>query len=265
MSDPEPQNAHTFPRSRGPLDLPSLPPPARRYVLLAAGVVAAVYLLSVNNAWWPTPDSALYQGLAKSMAQGRGYVFNGQAHTTVTPGLPLILAGLRLAFGEGYWAANLFMTLCGLGGLLLAWMSLRRLTDEWTALLTVVACAASYECFHDSHAILTDAPFFLLFWAVTYASLRLLGGGWAWLAPTAVLAALALAVRAPGIIVLGPLAAALLVQRAGAAAGWARRLAAAAVVLVVPLLTAGGCTCWPGPIATSRRSMSTRRTFASTS
>jgi hypothetical protein len=201
-------------------------------------LVVAVYLLSVNNAWWPTPDSAMYQGLGKNLVEGRGYVFNGQAHTTVTPALPLILGGLRLAFGEGYWAPNLLMTLCGLGGLLLAWMSLRRLTDEWTALLAVVGCAACYKCFHYSHTILTDAPFFLLFWALTYASLRLLAGGRGWLAPVAVLAALALAVRAPGIIVLGPLSAALLLQKTGAA-GLPRRVAAAAVVLAVPLLTAG--------------------------
>jgi 4-amino-4-deoxy-L-arabinose transferase-like glycosyltransferase len=237
LSGPEPMSALAPSHARGPLDLP---PPSRRLLLLVGGLVAAVYLLSVNNAWWPTPDSALYQGLAKNMVEGHGYVFNGRAHTTVTPGLPLILGGLRLAFGEGYWAPNLVVTLCGLGGLLLAWLSLRRLTDEWTALLAVVGCAACYKCFHYSHLILTDAPFFLLFWALTYVSLRLLAGGWGWLAPVAVLTALALAIRAPGVIVVGPLSAALLLQKAGAV-GLSRRVAAAAVVLAALALVGALC------------------------
>ena len=47
-------------------------PPKRWHLALAGGLVAAVYLAGVSAAWWPTPDSALYQGLAANHAAGEG-------------------------------------------------------------------------------------------------------------------------------------------------------------------------------------------------
>ena len=104
MSNEVPCNLPTGPDSAGP---------ARRRLWLVGAIVAAVYLAGVPVQWWPTPDSALYLGLGRSLAEGDGYRFDGEPCTTVTPGLPWILAGIRTVFGGGYVAPTVFIVLFG--------------------------------------------------------------------------------------------------------------------------------------------------------
>jgi len=215
-------------------------------VWLAGGAVAAVYLLGVTDAWWPTPDSALYQGLGRELYDTGEYRFNGQVEGTVTPGLPVILGGLYRLFGEGFWAPNLLMTLCGLGALWLAWRTLLRRTDPRTAFAVVLTTAGLYRYYDYCHLILTDAPFVLLFWLTAYGCVRVLEGRWAWLAAVVPAAGAAIAIRAPGLMVLGPWAVAVVLDR-GHGARLPRRLvtglvaggAAVAVAAVMLMLLSG--------------------------
>ncbi|MDY7011746.1 MAG: glycosyltransferase family 39 protein [Planctomycetota bacterium] len=181
-------------------------PPRRRHLLFAGVCVAAVYLIGVTGQWWPSPDSALYLGLARSLAEGDGYRFNDSPSNIVTPGLPLILAGMQMVFGEGFWAPNLFMALCGLAAAGLIYLSTARISDRRTALAVTLATALSYTFFHQSHRILTDAPFAALFWAILYSYIRYRTGSVRWLIPAGLFSAAAVAVRAPGILFLGSLA-----------------------------------------------------------
>ena len=222
----------------------------RRGVLLAAGIIAVLYLGGVTNLWRPGPDSALYMSLGRSLARGEGYVFNGRPHAHVAPGLPLVLAGLRLAFGpEALWAPNLLMVLCGLGGLALVYAALGRLAGRAFAMPVVLLTAFAYPTYLLTHDVLTEAPFFLLFWALLYCLVRERDGRgrWLWLAGACGLAAVA--VRLPGVLVLVPLAAGLaLTGRAGRPGGarpagtsWRkRRLVAAAAVLGPVVVPAAG-------------------------
>jgi 4-amino-4-deoxy-L-arabinose transferase-like glycosyltransferase len=188
-------------------------PPKRWHLLLAAVCIAAVYLVGVTGRWWPTPDSALYLGLGRSLADGEGYRFNGTAHNIVTPGLPLILVGLRTLFGPGFRAPNLFMAMCGLTCLLLVYLAVARMSDRRTALAVVLTAGLSYTFFNQSHRILTDAPFAALFWAVLYAYLRYRDGSAWWLVPVGLLSAAAIVIRAPGILILGSLAVGAMLDR----------------------------------------------------
>jgi len=199
--------------------------------------LAALYLAGVVNAWWPTPDSALYQCLGRNLIAGRGYVFNGQGHTTVTPGLPVLL-GLteRLAGPDALWVQNLLMCLAGLAGLAVAYAALRRMVEPRLAFAAVVATGLCGVYYLHSHLILTDAPFALLFWAVVYCGWRMLAGSWAWGAAVAVLCVLAIAIREPGLTILGPLAVALAIEKSGAATK--KRLAVGGVILVAIAATA---------------------------
>lgn len=214
-------------------------PPRKRHLLLAGGCIAAVYLVGVTGQWWPTPDSALYLGLGRSLAEGDGYRFNGSAHNFVTPGLPLILAGLRIISGEGFWAPNLFMALCGLTSLLLVYLVVARLSGPRMALAVALATALSYTYFFNSHRILTDAPFAALFWAILYACIRYRSGSARWLIPAGLLSAAAVAVRMPGILFLVSLAIAIVPDRP-AGASIKKRLAPACVILAVIATLAGG-------------------------
>ncbi len=210
----------------------------RRWLLVAGAAIALLYLAGVVNAWWPTPDSALYRCLGRNLISGRGYVFNGQGHTTVAPGLPMLL-GLteRLAGSDALWAQNLLMCLAGLAGLAVAYAVLRRMVQPRLAFAAVVATGLCGVYYLHSHLILTDAPFALLFWAVIYCGYRMLAGSWAWVAAVVALCAVAIAVRLPGLTILGPLAIALALDKFPARA--AKRLAVGGVILVTMAAAAG--------------------------
>ena len=218
----------------------SVPAPwPRRRAMLAAGAVAVLYLAGVTNCWWPTPDSALYQQLGRNLVEGRGYRFNGQVNTEVTPGLPVVLGALRWAFGDGFWAPNLLMAVCGLGALGMAYLTLARRTDRRTAWLVVLGVSLCYRSYDYSHLILTDAPFALLFWLLAYATVRAMAGTRWWLAAIVPLAVASAVIRAPGLIVLGPWAASVVLDRASPARV-SKRLVVAAAVLAPAVAIVGG-------------------------
>ena len=203
-------------------------PPGRRHVLIVAGVVAALYLVGVTGHWWPTPDSAMNLTLGRSLAEGRGFEFNGQVRPWSSPALPAILAGFH-HLGEGYWIPNLFTALCGLGAAALTYLSLARLTDRRMALAVALATALSYSFYFKAHEILTEMPFVLVFWAVVYCGLRAQRGGAWWAVLTALLSVAAVATRIPGYLSLAALAVGLAIDRSQATAK-GRRLLAGAIV-----------------------------------
>jgi len=214
------------------------PSPRRRHVVAAACLVAAVYLAGVTNSWWPTPDSALYQGLGRNLVRGEGYRFNGEVNAEVTPGMPAILGALWWAFGDGFWAPNLFVVLCGLGGLAMAYLTLARRTERRTAFLVVLATSLCYRSYDYSHLILTDAPFALLFWLMAYACVRALEGGRAWLCAIVPLTGAAVAIRAPGLVVIGPWAVGVVLD-GGSKARLGRRAVIAALTLAAGAAVGG--------------------------
>jgi len=215
--------------------LTTAPEMGRRKSVAVAAIVALVYLAGVTNRWVPTPDSATYLGLGRSLAEGRGYVFNGQVNTRFAPGLPFILAGLMRVFADGLWAPNLFVALCGLAMLLVSYLSLRRLASEaWMPLAVTLSTAFSYPVFVSAHRILTDMPFALFFWIVVYAALRHMQAKGPWLVVAGLASAAGVIIRAPGIVLLAPLALCICLDRRAAAG---RRLAAAAVILCCSLAT----------------------------
>ena len=205
-------------------------PPRRWHLLVAAACVLAIYLAGVTNEWWPTPDSGLYQGLGRSLIRGEGFRFNGSPQTTVAPGFPAIVGALGAIFGEGFWAPNLFVALCGLGSLGLAYLTLARQTDRRTAFAVVLTVALCYRHYHYAHLILTDVPFSLLFWTTAYCCLRAVQGRWAWALAVVPLAAAGVAIRAPGLLLLGPLAFGVALNRSPQAKV-SKRLGVAAILL----------------------------------
>ena len=214
-------------------------PLPRRTLLLFAACVAAIHLVGVTNRWWPTPDSALYLGLARSLAAGQGYRFNGSVCTSVTPGLPLVLAGLRLLCGEGFWAPNLFIAVCGLATIVLIYLVISRLAGPAVALCVAAATALSYVFYTNAHRILTDMPFAALFWGALYAAVRYQQGRPAragWLVLAGLLTAASAAVRAPGVLVIAPAAVGLLLDRSSA--GSRKHLIAGAMVLSAAVVVA---------------------------
>jgi hypothetical protein len=212
--------------------------PPRKHLALAWACVALFYLAGVTGQWWPTKDSATYLGLARSLADGQGYVFNGQPNNFFTPGLPYLLAGMRLLGFKGFWAPNFFIVLCGLGTIGLTYASLRRLTGEGLLSMAIaLATAMSYTFYLNSHRILTDVPGALVFWSLIYCVLRSRGGRWGWLALAGLLSGAGIVLRAPLIVLIGPMVLGLLLDRRILPPG--RRFLTCAVIAAAALAALG--------------------------
>ena len=198
-----------------------------------AVILGVVHLVGVVPKWWPTEDSGLYLSLARSLAAGDGYQFNGQPSSAVSPGLPLILAGIMKlpgGIGQSFVAANLLITACGLGVLWLAYLGVSKLSDRRTALAVVIVTGFSYRFYQNSHRILSDMPAALAVWAMLYASLRYQTGRTPWVALAAIMSAAAIVIRLPSALVIGPFAAGILLDRSSATRRGRRLLAALAIL-----------------------------------
>lgn len=91
---------------------------------LGAALLALLLLYPFH--WRVTPDSALYIGLAESLAAGEGYVFNGAPHTHAFPGYPLILTPVVAAVGRAFTAFELLNRVALAGAAVLTVALLRR-------------------------------------------------------------------------------------------------------------------------------------------
>jgi len=190
--------------------------PVRRSYLLAAGaVLLIVHLAGVTGKWHPTPDSAIYLTLGRSLDEGAGYRFNGRMHTTFPPGLPGMLAVLRRTFGEGYWAPNLLTALCGLGAMLAAHRAMRRLASREVALAVVIATGLCFPYYSASHRILSEAPFTLAFWLLVCAATGAARGRRGSLLAAALLVPICVVIRLPGALLVGSLALGIALHKIG--------------------------------------------------
>src|SRR5689334_6782952 len=80
----------------GPVRIDALPQPQRAYRrlgwILAAALFVA-YALLQNPYWVRHGDSEAFMSIARSLARGEGFRFNGQPVSTFPPGWPVVLAG----------------------------------------------------------------------------------------------------------------------------------------------------------------------------
>ena len=183
---------------------PGQPEPLGRRLLLLG---TPVLLAALGSNPWLAPevfDNALYLEAGRSLAEGRGYTFNGIPVTDWPPGFPLLLALARLLGLPGVLGGRLVVLTSMLGALLLLERLLRReghsapaLVAGLTGLLPTSFLAAT--------RLLAEWPFLL----GLSTSLLLLGSlrsedrGW-WI--RGALAGLAVAattlLRYPGIVLL---------------------------------------------------------------
>lgn len=206
----------------------------KRWTKFAFIAIAFFYLATVSLQWWPTPDSSLYLGLGKSIVSGNGYTFNGETSNGVTPGFPLIIAGIMKIFGQNYLALNLFSALCALVSLWLMYNVLVKLTDNRRLVLTAVICTAlCCDYYRLSREILTDPPFCVFFWLIMYCTVKFRDGKWPWLILIGLLTLAGLTVRIPGVFILLPLAAGLFINWPGRTKSWGKRISISAVLFIL--------------------------------
>ncbi|MBI5247938.1 MAG: glycosyltransferase family 39 protein [Desulfomonile tiedjei] len=133
----------------------------KRRKLILSFVVAAGFCLIVNSSWNATPDSALYLTLGESIARGDGYVFNGEPHTFVPPGLPLILAGAARFLGPEFLYYRIVMALAGLLTAWFGYLFVARLCGQDTAFLVGGVFALNHILLFNSTFVLADVVYAL--------------------------------------------------------------------------------------------------------
>lgn len=95
----------------------------------------ASFLFIINSSWKASPDSALYLELGESIAQGTGYKFNGEQHTYVPPGYPLLVALSVKVCGSGFFGFRVMMALVGVATGIVGYLLLFSLLGRDIALL----------------------------------------------------------------------------------------------------------------------------------
>jgi len=133
---------------------------SRRWAVVVALAAAASFCLVINSSWKATPDSALYLELGESLAQGKGFLFNGQPHTYVPPGYPAMVASVAW-LGDGFLGYRALMALFGLLTAAVGYLFLLRLCGPDTALLAGGLFALNHALLLNSTYTASDVPFAL--------------------------------------------------------------------------------------------------------
>jgi hypothetical protein len=118
-----------------------------------------VHLACFNGLWRVGTDSALYRGVGESLAAGRGYTFAGEVNDQIYPGLPLLVAGSRLVFGQSIVPVLIVISLSALGTLWFAERLVRLRHPAWMGLAVVIGMSLSVWWLRSSVELMTDAPF----------------------------------------------------------------------------------------------------------
>jgi 4-amino-4-deoxy-L-arabinose transferase-like glycosyltransferase len=181
-----------------------------------------------------TTDSALYVGLARSLAAGQGYRFNQADHKLVPPGLAVLLAVPQRLVGGHPVAMHATIKLFALLLLVGVYLLTRHYLGACVGLAAVLMVGASPALLFWSHFLMTDVPFAaLLVWGAYLLARWQHRGGAGRFALAAVVLAAAPLVRDLGVVLVPAVFLAVCCGRTGRPRPWARRLLPAALAAVL--------------------------------
>jgi hypothetical protein len=143
-------------------------PSDRKYCLLAVLILGAAYLLLLNGHWAPGPDTPFYVSVARNLALGRGYAFNGEAVAKIPPGWPLLLAG-AMKISPSFWFLNLVPMACLLASAAIWYRILRRMARPAVALGVTLLSGMLFSWYSAAVDLRSEALF-----ALTVAACALL-------------------------------------------------------------------------------------------
>ena len=145
----------------------------RKRLWVLAGVVV-LYAVSITARWRVAPDSALSMSLGRSLAEGEGFVYQGEPHKWVEPGLPWVVAASFRMFGEdNYLPLTLFVLACGVAALALAYQLFKLHLGRPGAVVLTTLLAVCETFYRYCYQIVTDMPFLVGLLAVMLAYDRL--------------------------------------------------------------------------------------------
>jgi hypothetical protein len=164
-----PEAAEARPSGAGSLLVRVVP-----FVVLAA--LGVIYLWGVRRPEWLAGDEAYYVGLARSLAAGEGFTFNGGPHAIYPPGFPVVLSPAVSWLGLQPRALTLFslaVSLASLGAIATYLGSRGDRRATLPILIFFLASVAVFEVFTD----LRSEGLFVLIVMLVLASFEWLGRG----------------------------------------------------------------------------------------
>ncbi len=211
---------------------------ARDRVVFAALLVAIVafYAPLYHSTWVLGGDGDVFLSVARSLALGEGYRFNGQPVAIIPPGWPLVLAGM-LRVTTRFALLVLVPAGCLIGFLGISYWVLRRFTTPLGAAACVFVAGMLYPTFSLAFLFYSDPLFALLAMTALWQAMRVNEGadsGWR-VGVLALVCAASVMVRWTGVIWVAIVAAALISGESLPRVN--RRWIAALICLLITLAT----------------------------
>ena len=136
-------------------------------------MLLSLYAARVGPHWKIGRDSALYVGLAQSLAEGHGFRFLDMPYDRMPFGLPVMLSMVWRALGPDWLAMNALMAVLALVTLWLVYRSVREIAGPWWGLIVVVLTGLSYRMVQFAGQLMSDMPAMFGFWLGFYFLQRL--------------------------------------------------------------------------------------------
>lgn len=174
-------------------------------------LLGLAYLLTYNGLWHPGPDTSYYIGIARSLAEGQGFKFNGQPVGKVPPLWPLVLAG-AMKISRSFAFLNLVPLVCHLGSVAMWYWVVRRTVAPAASFLIVLLSGMIFFWYTAATELRTEPLFSLAMSGALLLALQSSerGGCWWRMAAAALLCGVMVATRWAGVAAWLPVAAALL-------------------------------------------------------
>jgi len=126
--------------------------------ILFLGVIA-LFVLSADGVWRAGNDSATHLGLARNLAQGKGYVSNGGPHTLYPPLYPLMLSLVEIFFGTNIYVMQMIMCLSAAGFVAAVYLLVQGRLGPFVALGITAIIAFSLWVKGYTVMLLSEMPF----------------------------------------------------------------------------------------------------------
>ncbi len=214
-----------------------------RWTLVAVVGVAALYATQLDTRWHVGRDSALYLGVGRNIAAGEGMTFNGRSMTHLSPGLPLLWAGLIETVGQRYLAMRLIMYAAALATIAAGYVLARRLRPEVLAAAAAILLVGNARLLGYVSVVQTDLPFAMLVTVSLLFAHKYLGGCWGSLVIASLAVSAAVLFRLVGVVIAPLLALGMVLDRS-TDARLRRRVLGAVVLLATVVVTWAAWWAW---------------------
>ncbi|MHC4982502.1 MAG: hypothetical protein ACYTF6_04950 [Planctomycetota bacterium] len=132
-----------------------------KYCLWLVLILSALYGVLQNGYWAPVSDGDYYVPVARNLARGQGYRFNGAPVVIVPPGWPLVLAA-AMKLVPRFWFLNLLPMIFSVAAAGLWYWVLRRFASPRRSFVAILTSGVLFWWYHLTVVLHSEALFSLL-------------------------------------------------------------------------------------------------------